>query len=490
MSANSTNSGLVAPDAQEQSEQRDSKDFVVRGSLIAKGPLTRQLKVNLQRRRGTRSLASSLLMFSDLLSCICAFIFANVVYLQEISWQNSGNMLAVCLPIFLLFSINNNAHNAIFVMRFWSGVFKALMALGFAGASLLLTLFFLKTGAEYSRGIVLIGGVSCLVTLPLGRAFVRFIMRSRIQDGLYAQVCIFDGVPLKQIPGVVSLEAKSHGLIPSLDSAETIGRLGILVKGLDRVIVYSDAGNRAKWAMVLKALDIPCEIVLPELNQYHALSISRFDGNSALLLTSGRLKWNQSLIKRIFDLGFSCCALLVLAPLLLFIAAWVRIDSAGPIFFRQERIGLGNRRFNLYKFRSMYQKDSDRDGKLSVLPDDPRVTKAGALIRRTSLDELPQLINVLVGDMSIVGPRPHATESRAGGLLFWEVDNAYWHRHVVKPGITGLAQISGHRGNTFHEDDLQKRLDADLLYVENWSFWEDIRILLKTFSVLSHKNAF
>jgi len=490
MSANSTNSGLVAPDALDQTEQPDSKDLVAGGSLISTGPLTRQLKVNLQRRRGTRSLASSLLMFSDLLSCIFAFIFANVIYLREISWQNSGNMLAVCLPIFLLFSINNNAHNAIFVMRFWSGVFKALMALGFAGASLLLTLFFLKTGAEYSRGIVLIGGVSCLVTLPLGRAIVRFVMRSRIQDGLYAQVCIFDGVPVKQIPGVVSLEAKSHGLIPSLDSAETIGRLGILVKGLDRVIVYSDEGNRAKWAMVLKALDIPCEIVLPDLNQYHALSISRFDGNSALLLTTGRLKWNQSLIKRLFDIGFSCCALVVLAPLLLIISAAVRIESAGPIFFRQERIGLGNRRFKLLKFRSMYYKNSDATGQHLTQRDDPRVTKVGAFIRRTSLDELPQLINVLVGDMSIVGPRPHATEARAGGLLYWEVDNAYWHRHVVKPGITGLAQISGHRGNTFHEDDLQKRLDADLLYVENWSFWEDIRILLKTFSVLSHKNAF
>lgn len=490
MSAKSNTSGLVVPDALEQSMQLEPEYSVIDGALIAKGPLTSQLKIKLRRRRATRILASSFLMTSDLISCVIAFIFANIIYLHEIVWQNSGNMLLVCLPIFLLFSLNNSAHNAIFVMRFWTGVSKALTALGFAGASLLLTLFFLKTGAEYSRGIVLIGGTSCLVTLPLGRAVVRFIMRRRIQDGLYAKVCIFDGVPVEKIPGIVSLNAKSHGLAPSLDSAETIGRLGILAKELDRIMVYSDEGNRAKWAMALKALDIPCEIVVPELNQYHALSISHFDGNSTLLLTSGSLTWNQILIKRIFDISFSIIALMVLAPLLLIISVWVRIDSAGPIFFEQERIGLGNRRFRLYKFRSMYQEDSDRHGKMSVLPDDPRVTKVGAFIRRTSIDELPQLINVLMGEMSIVGPRPHATESRAGGLLFWEVDNAYWHRHVVKPGITGLAQISGHRGNTFREEDLQKRLDADLRYVENWSFWEDIRILLMTFSVLSHKNAF
>jgi polysaccharide biosynthesis protein PslA len=138
----------------------------------------------------------------------------------------------------------------------------------------------------------------------------------------------------------------------------------------------------------------------------------------------------------------------------------------------------------------MYHELSDHEGEQSTQRGDSRITRVGAFIRRTSLDELPQLINVLRGDMSIVGPRPHATGSRAGGRLFWEVDSAYWQRHVVKPGITGLAQIRGHRGNTFQEEDLQKRLDSDLLYVENWSFWEDIRILLKTFSVISHNNAF
>jgi polysaccharide biosynthesis protein PslA len=472
---------IIPPPAKKTERHRRASDT---------SPLTSELRQSLQRRRGSRSLVAAQLMCSDLISSTLAFAFANFVYLGNISWQYSGNMLAVCLPMFLLFAINNNAHNAKYVLQFWSGVARALTALGFAGICLLLVLFFLKVGAEYSRGVVLIGGLTCLIALPGGRALVRLLTERRVRDGLYAEICIYDGVPVKPISGMVVLDAKKFGLVPQLDSAETIGRLGELVKGLDRVVVHSCPENRADWAVALKALDIPCQIVLPELDQYNGLSISRFGANNALLVTTGKLKWNQSLIKRAFDIAVSAPALIILLPLFFAVAIAIKVDSRGPVLFRQERIGLGNRRFNLLKFRSMYHELSDHHGDQSTKRGDSRITKVGAFIRRTSLDELPQLVNVLIGDMSLVGPRPHATGSRAGGLLFWEVDSAYWNRHVVKPGITGLAQIRGHRGNTFHEDDLQKRLDADLLYVENWSFLGDVRILLKTFSVISHSNAF
>lgn len=458
--------------------------------IVNVSPLSGELRQALQRRRGSRSLVAAMLMISDLASATLAFMFANLLYLGEINLQHSGSMLAVCLPMFLLFAINNNAHNAIYVVRFWSGIRRALIALGFAGTCLLLVLFFLKIGAEYSRGVALIGGLTCVLALPSGRAIVRLITQKRVHDGLYAQVCIYDGIPLKQISGVVSLDAKALGLVPSLDCAETIRQLGMLAKGLDRVVVHSSPENRPAWTRVLKALDIPSEIVLPELDQYQPLAISKFGSNNALLVTTGMLKWNQALMKRVFDIIVSGLALVMLSPLFLTLAIAIKLDSKGPALFRQERIGLGNRRFNLLKFRSMYHDLSDHQGQQSTQRGDARVTRVGDFIRRTSLDELPQLINVLRGDMSIVGPRPHATGSRAGGLLFWEVDNAYWLRHVVKPGITGLAQIRGHRGNTFHEEDLQKRLESDLLYVENWSFWEDVRIILKTFSVITHNNAF
>lgn len=461
-----------------------------RRAAVNLSPLSAELQRGLQKRRSSRRLIAVLLLFSDLAGVALAFMVSNLLYLGSISWQQSGNLLAVCLPMFLLFAINNNAHNAAYVVRFWSGVGRALIALGFSGICLLLVFFFLKIGAEYSRGVVLISGLGCLLLIPSGRAIVRWMTQGLVCDGLYAEVCVYDGVPIKEIGGVVSIDAIALGLVPSLDSAEMISRLGMLVKGLDRVVVYSCPENRAAWAMALKALDVPCEIVLPELNHYQALAISRFGANNALLLSTGMLKWNQALIKRIFDIVVSGLALVALSPLLIALATAIKITSEGPALFRQERIGLGNRRFNLLKFRSMYHDLSDHDGQNSTQRGDARITNVGAFIRRTSLDELPQLINVLRGEMSIVGPRPHATGSRAGGRLFWEVDNSYWHRHVVKPGITGLAQIRGHRGNTFYEEDLQKRLDSDLLYVENWSFWEDVRIVLKTFSVISHNNAF
>lgn len=455
-----------------------------------KAPLTSELRQSLQRRRGSRSLLAALLMFSDLTSSALALVFANLVYLGGFSWLHGGNMLAVCLPMFLLFAINNNAHNAMYVLRFWHGVGKALIALSFSGICLLLVLFFLKIGTEYSRAVVIIGGLTCLLTLPGGRALVRLLTRGRVRDGLYAEICIYDGVPTKPISGVVAIDATKHDLAPRLDSAETISRLGELVKGMDRVVVHSCLERRADWAIALKALDIPCEIVLPELDFYNALSISRYGENNTLRINNGKLKWNQAVLKRTFDIAVSVVALMALSPLFMILAIAIKVDSRGPVLFRQERIGLGNRPFELLKFRSMYHDLSDKRGAYSTQRGDPRITKVGSFIRRTSLDELPQLVNVLIGDMSVVGPRPHATQSRAGGLLFWEVDSAYWNRHVVKPGITGLAQIYGHRGSTFYEDDLRKRLDADLLYVENWSFLQDIRIFVKTFSVLSHSNAF
>ncbi len=447
-------------------------------------------EVQLQPRRTWRKLVTTMLMFSDLVCASLSFMFANFLYLGEITRQQSGDMLLVCLPIFLLFAINNNAHNPIYVVRFWPGIYKALIALGFSGICLMLVLFFLKIGEEYSRGVLLIGGLTCLLLLPAGRSIIRLLTQGRVRDGFYAQVCIYDGVPIKQVIGVVSLDAESLRLVPSLDCEEMISRLGMLAKGLDRVVVHSIAENRLAWIRVLKALDIPSEIVVPELNPYQPLAISQFGDDNALLITTGMLKWNQALMKRVFDIIVSGAALLILFPLLFGIIVAIKLDSKGPALFQQERIGLGNRRFNLLKFRSMYHELSDHKGEHSTQRGDARITRVGRFIRRTSLDELPQLINVLRGDMSIVGPRPHATGSRAGGRLFWEVDNTYWQRHVVKPGITGLAQIHGHRGNTFHEEDLQKRLDADLLYVENWSFWEDLRIMFKTFSVILHSNAF
>jgi lipopolysaccharide/colanic/teichoic acid biosynthesis glycosyltransferase len=138
----------------------------------------------------------------------------------------------------------------------------------------------------------------------------------------------------------------------------------------------------------------------------------------------------------------------------------------------------------------MYHHDRDLSGDCSTRRDDERVTRLGRWLRRSSLDELPQFWNVIKGDMSLVGPRPHALGSTAQGAHFWEIEPGYWTRHAIKPGITGLAQIRGLRGGNLSRDDLEQRLAADLEYINNWSIWLDLKILIKTAGVLFHRNAY
>ena len=168
----------------------------------------------------------------------------------------------------------------------------------------------------------------------------------------------------------------------------------------------------------------------------------------------------------------------------------IGLEDGGPVFFVQRRVGCGNRFFAMIKFRSMRVNHEGVNGDKSAEKGDDRITRVGCIIRATSIDELPQLINVLKGDMSIVGPRPHAIGSQAGDKLFWEVDSRYWQRHALRPGLTGLAQVRGLRGATDSEADLLGRLNADLEYLDGWSLWRDVRIILATFAVLVHERAF
>jgi lipopolysaccharide/colanic/teichoic acid biosynthesis glycosyltransferase len=153
-------------------------------------------------------------------------------------------------------------------------------------------------------------------------------------------------------------------------------------------------------------------------------------------------------------------------------------------------VGKNNNQFKLLKFRSMEVGVCDHDGDRSASRNDDRTTRVGKFIRATSIDELPQILNVIAGEMSIVGPRPHALGSTAENMLFWHIDNRYFHRHAVKPGMTGLAQVRGFRGATAMRNDLTNRLHADLEYLLGWTIWRDFKIIAKTFAVIVHPNAF
>ena len=200
--------------------------------------------------------------------------------------------------------------------------------------------------------------------------------------------------------------------------------------------------------------------------------------------------WDR-VMKNVEDRVLGGLLLLLAAPVMALVAIALRLDSKGPIFFRQRRYGFNNEMIEVYKFRSMYVDKLDATASRLVTRDDPRVTRVGRFIRRTSLDELPQLFNVLRGQMSLVGPRPHATGARAERDLYEDVVQEYFARHRVKPGVTGWAQVSGWRGETDTHEKLQRRVEHDLYYIDNWSLMFDLYIVAMTpISLISGKNAY
>ena len=200
--------------------------------------------------------------------------------------------------------------------------------------------------------------------------------------------------------------------------------------------------------------------------------------------------WDQ-VMKSLVDRAIALAAIIGLSPVMLAVALAVKWESKGPVIFKQKRFGFNNQLVEVYKFRSMYTDMADAGATKLVTKDDPRVTRVGRIIRKTSLDELPQLFNVLLGTLSLVGPRPHATQAKAAGSLYDEVVDGYFARHKVKPGITGWAQINGWRGETDTREKIEQRVKHDLDYIDRWSIGFDLYILAKTpLALLKSENAY
>jgi polysaccharide biosynthesis protein PslA len=208
-------------------------------------------------------------------------------------------------------------------------------------------------------------------------------------------------------------------------------------------------------------------------------------------IAGGGMDSHDAFVKRVADIVLAIAGLIVTSLPMLLVGAAIRLTSRGPALFRQERIGLNGHRFVMLKFRTMHN-IAERPGSWSqVTRHDPRVTRIGAWLRRTSLDEFPQLLNVLWGTMSLVGPRPHAPGTCAAGRPFEAITHRYGARHAVKPGMTGLAQIRGWRGETDTEEKLLRRVDSDLEYIATWSLGRDLLILYRTIvTMLRMPNAY
>jgi Undecaprenyl-phosphate glucose phosphotransferase len=228
---------------------------------------------------------------------------------------------------------------------------------------------------------------------------------------------------------------------------------------------------------------LPVDVRLPTDNfglRLKDCRISHVAGLAFLHVLDRPLRDWRLIAKDAEDRILSGLILTLIAPVLAIIALLIKLDSPGPVLFRQKRYGFNNQLIEVFKFRTMYHHVRDQNAEQLTRRNDPRVTTIGAFLRRTSLDELPQFINVLRGEMSIVGPRPHATAAKAGGLLYQEAVKAYDARHRVKPGITGWAQINGWRGETETMNQIMKRVEHDLYYIENWSLLLDLTIIART----------
>ncbi len=434
----------------------------------------------------------ALLVLADIFAIIASFTLTTYVWLGYGEMDQLANVLLTIIPMYIVLALNNKAYQINVLKHLWKNVSRGVIALLLAISSMLLILFFFKISTEFSRMMFSIGTLGATSIIILTRSFIFKFGKYYIGDSPDIDLCIFDDIPIdeKRFDGVGVIEASDYDLIADPSDAGAVTRLGQLALGMDHVIVYCSPEKRESWVFMLRALDVKSEIAVPELDSIAPLAIKQRGSRVSLLISAGHLRWDQRIVKRAFDLIVGLIAFIVVMPILIVTAIAIKLESKGPVLFKQERIGLGNRLFTMYKFRSMRIDEADTHGIKLTERNDPRLTAVGDFIRRTSIDEIPQLFNVLGGSMSLIGPRPHAPQSKAGTFLYWEIEQRYWHRHCIKPGITGLAQVSGYRGTTFVEDDLRQRLNSDLIYVANWSLLNDIKIILKTFAVLRHQNAF
>lgn len=433
---------------------------------------------------------SALAIAIDAVLVYLSLVTASDIYIKVRAKAYGGSIFLILFPLYILFILGTPHYRNDNIPFHSQSAWKSVVPFTFATGSLLIVMFFMKVGAEFSRIVIVMGYVLCVLSIFASRKVTSFIAKRKLGSNPFEIIHIYDDASPPAIPDAEPISAQGRGLSPSPGDPASMRALGDLVRDKDGIVLHCSRERRTEWAFALKCIDVPSEIVIPELFDLAPLGVSRRFGHTSLLINSGGMAWNERLLKRVFDLAVTVAVSPIVLLLLAVVAVAIKFDSPGPVFFRQDRIGLSNRKFRMFKFRSMHADMQDVNAIRLTSRGDSRVTRVGRILRATSLDELPQLMNVFVGDMSLVGPRPHAEQARAGQQLYWEVENAYWHRHVVKPGITGLAQVRGFRGNTFHENDLRERLNSDLEYIEKWSILLDIQILFRTLFSIFHKNAF
>jgi lipopolysaccharide/colanic/teichoic acid biosynthesis glycosyltransferase len=441
----------------------------------------------LERRRLQAYLT---LIVCDTIGIIAAFLSLAQLDRHAMDFSQLDDLLLLFIPLYWIVALALGVYAVRALISVRHAQVRVTYALMATVSALVLVFYLAHSSLHYARLFLGLDLLACIVTLTAVRSALRPLVLRRCGPTAENVLVIDDGGGPVRVPGAWLILAHDHHLRPDYCDPHMLDLLGLFMTNMDRVLVTCPPERRAAWAMVFKGSNVCGEIVDSDVLTLGVLGARRASAFGTLVVSVGPLSLQSRAIKRAVDLAIAIPALLFLAPLMVVVAALIYAEDGGPILFRQQRQGRSNRLFWIYKFRSMRAERHDAAGTRSASRDDERITRIGALLRRSSIDELPQLFNVLRGEMSIVGPRPHAIGSLAGTKRFWEVDPRYLLRHALKPGLTGLAQMRGLRGATDTEADLRQRLQADLEYLDGWTIRRDLRIILGTIRVLIHDRAY
>jgi Undecaprenyl-phosphate glucose phosphotransferase len=386
----------------------------------------------------------------------------------------------------------------------WTSIFALIVA----------AIFFLKVGPDFSRVWLLAWFVAGAIGITAFRAGLASVLGSWTEEGRLIRRAVLVGGGKEGEALLQRLETEDTDLrVCGVFDDRMDERVGPNVAGYPKLGSFADLAEFSRGTrvdLVLVALPqraeerlftilrdlmiLPLDIKLSSLAAKLRLRPRTYSyiGAVPFLDVADRPIANWATIQKwLFDKVIGTLALIALTPVMLLTALAIKLDSKGPVFFKQKRYGFNNELIEVYKFRSMYTDKSDTNAIKLVSKGDPRVTKVGRFIRKASIDELPQLFNVLSGELSLVGPRPHAMQAKAADKLYPDAVDGYFARHKVKPGLTGWAQINGWRGETDTEEKIVKRVECDLYYIDNWSVALDLYILVKTpFALLQSENAY
>jgi exopolysaccharide biosynthesis polyprenyl glycosylphosphotransferase len=419
---------------------------------------------------------------------------AAAAYLRygDIASGDSDVLLLMMLPAYLFASLTYDAYSLQTLKRAPRSIARANLALMTAVAFAFTAAFALHVSSRFSRletGYMFVIGA---ILLSFGRVFgVRLLdqVRSAIEPSTFVlgdETARAHGRAADRVINIRRLDWK-----PSAEDPDFLDVVCRTFRHADRVLLaFADPQERIAWASFMRLTGINTELLEPQLAHVAPTGIGSWEGAPTLVVSRGPLSLPERVVKRALDLAFVLFLAPAVVPVVGILAILIKWESPGPCLFTQDRVGRKNGRYRCYKLRTMRVDATDPNGDQSTARDDDRITPLGRFLRRTSLDELPQFWNVFIGDMSLVGPRPHALGSTADGELFWHAVNGYWIRHSMKPGLTGLAQVRGFRGATLSRQDIERRVSADLEYVNSWSIWLDLKILIKTPLVMVHRNAF